>query len=134
MNGRPEGYVGDEYVPLYIKKDDRNAFLACLGLGTLYAIRKGVVRPQAGIWTLGRPNVWAPLQDDPEISPEIIAVFSASDELSAIRKLRPDQFEAVIDELIGRLEDVLKSTGDRFWNVCWSLDTDDYVASPNPGA
>ena len=111
----------EDYVPFYVRKDDRIAFLACLALGTLYAIRQGVLPAEAGIWTLGRPQVRAPLEHEPGVPAGLIEVLSTSDELDAIKTALPHEFEAIMDKLIARLETVLASTGQPYWLAGWSL-------------
>jgi hypothetical protein len=117
--------VKEKYVPLYIRENDKAPFLACLGIGTLYAIREGVLPASAGIWTLGPPPLWKPLEGQPGAMADIVEVFSMADELSAIQKLLPDKFEATVDELIDRLKAVLASTGQLYWLAGWSLPPDD---------
>ena len=124
--------MSDRWVPLWIQREDRTAFLACLGLGTLYAIRQGVWPPQAGIWTLGRPNIWLRLKDDPEIADDLVEVFSAGDELSAIQKLIPDKYDSILDDLISRLETVLASAGEQYWLATWSSPEPEGDARPEP--
>lgn len=109
--------MSEGFRPLYIQRKDLAAFLACLGLGTLYAIRQGVLPPEAGIWTLGRPRVW----DDSGVPDEIAQVFSTAGELSAIKIVIPNKFDAVVEDLIHRLEVVLASTGEQYWLAGWSL-------------
>lgn len=112
----------DEYVPFYVRKDGRNAFLACLGLGTLYAIRQGVLPAEAGIWSLGRPRVRAPLERaSDKTTEELFEVLSTADELDAIQKLVPREFDEKVDQLIKRLQSVLESGGGHHWTGGWSL-------------
>jgi hypothetical protein len=115
----------DRYVPLYIREKDRVPFLACLGLGTLYAIRDGTLSASAGIWTLGAPRMWKQLEGEPGMMAEIVAIFSAADELSAIQEVIPDEFAPAIDDFIHRLKAILVSTGEQYWIASWSPQEED---------
>jgi hypothetical protein len=104
---------------LQISQEDIPAFVACLSIGTLYAIREGIIPPQVGIWTLGPPRMWEPLEAMSLIPREIIEVLQRCDELSAIQQLMPDRFVPYVDELIARLQLVLAQAGDPAWDVRW---------------
>jgi hypothetical protein len=111
---------------LQIRNEDLPAFLACLGIGTLHAIREGTVPPQVGIWTLGPPRMWEPLAEIPGVPGEIIAVFRVCDELSALQQLVPDQslFTSFVTELITRLQVVLAQIDDPAWITQWNKDAE----------
>jgi hypothetical protein len=108
-----------------IPKDDLPAFLACLGIGTLQAILDGVLLPEVGIWTLGAPRTWKPLNDESYISREIMEVFQTSDELSALKQLAPDQFDLQVKNLINQLQKELSKNANPSWHLEWILDAKD---------
>lgn len=101
-----------------ISEDD----LPALALGILKAIRAGTVSPQVGIWTLGRPIIWEPLQQAKLVPQEIIDVLQQGDELSAIgtTEARPHAFNATVGDLIERLHTDLKEMPCQTWQVEWS--------------
>lgn len=114
---------------LHVLNDDLSSVLACLGIGLLWTIRQGVIPPESGIWTLARPQTWVPLQDVELVPQEIIDVFQACDELSAIKKLVPDHYEEAIDEFIQRLAAVMAPVGTIGWQLSWVHD--DVASKPN---
>ena len=104
---------------LLIPEESLAAFLACLGIGTLQAIRTGALRPEAGTWTLGPPRVWGPLVSRSAVPREIIEVFQTCDELAAMRQLLPETFDAEVGKLIERLERQLARIEDPVWTISW---------------
>lgn len=104
-------------VRFQIAKHDLPAFLACLAIGTLDAIRRGVLPAEAGIWTLGAPKIWRQLESTSPVIQEISDVLQTCDELSAIKKLRPDSFDAEVAKLIERLQVVLASIQEPVWQI-----------------
>ncbi|MCP4540458.1 MAG: hypothetical protein GY832_25245 [Chloroflexi bacterium] len=112
-------------VQLQVTEENLAAFLSCLGIGTLFAIRAGVLSTDAGIWSLGVPRVWEPFIGSSKVSQEIIKVLQSCDELSAIQKLQPDKLNAEITQLIDRLQAELGQVQDPVWQMEWlGLDTD----------
>jgi hypothetical protein len=95
------------------------AFLGALGLGTLEAIRAGTVPPSAGTWTLATPRMLDGLAGLSRDVDEVLEVFQSCDELEGIQELLPEQFEAKLDGLIGRLRAVLQRQPERIWEVDW---------------
>jgi len=57
--------------------------------------------------------------DDPAIPSAIIDIFQTCDELDALQQLAPEEYSAVIDTLISRLEGVLAESKDNAWDVHW---------------
>jgi hypothetical protein len=109
---------------LRISKKNLDSFLACLGLGTLIAIQKGVLPASAGIWTLGLPRVHEPLVEIKTISRDILEVFSQADELSALQEIAPTIFNNELDKLIERLQTVLAENPAPFWDIDWLTEKD----------
>jgi hypothetical protein len=107
-----------------ISKRNLDSFLACLGLGTLTAIQRGVLPASAGVWTLGLPRVYQPLTDINTISKDILDVFSRADELSALQKLAPNEFNNELNKLIERLQTILADNPQPFWDIDWLPDKD----------
>lgn len=97
-------------------------FLACLGIGTLYAIRAGTISADVGIWSLAAPRVWTPLLNKDTVPKEIIDVLRTCDELSALQEAlsdEPGKFDAEITSLIERLGSELRSVPDTAWSISW---------------
>lgn len=107
-------------VQMSVPAKDLVTFLACLGLGTLRAIRAGVLHPDAGIWTLAVPGFSTPLRDKFSIPPEMMEVFTSADELSVIKELRGQAvFEEVLDGHIRVLERILAESPESIWSLRW---------------
>src|SRR5579872_1329805 len=102
-----------------ISDNDLPAFMAYLALGTLEAVRTGTVSPDVGIWTLGRPMTWEPLEDAKLVPQELIDVLRQGDELLALHNLAPQTFDAVVSDLIERLHTVLGEMPNPSWRVEW---------------
>jgi hypothetical protein len=107
-----------------ISKKNLDSFLACLGLGTLTAIQKGVLPASAGVWTLGLPRVHQPLKDINTLSRDILDVFSGADELSALQKLAPTDFDNELNKLIEQLQTILAENPEPFWDIDWLPEKD----------
>ncbi len=103
-----------------INEDDLPAFVAYLALGTLEAIRAGIVSSDVGIWTLGRRIMWEPLEEAKLVPQEIIDVLRVSDELSALQKCAPLAFNPTVSDLIERLRAALGEMPNPSWRVEWT--------------
>lgn len=105
---------------LEVAKDVQEAFVLCLTLGTLEAMRRGALSLEAGIWTLGRPVFWQPLQGA-GLDPAIVSVLQTVDELSALESLcgRCAADEA-LDRMIATVRARLSASPNRFWYARWS--------------
>jgi hypothetical protein len=108
--------VSDDYLP---------AFLACLGIGTLQAIREHVVLAEVGIWTLAPPKMWEPLLDKSNVPDEIINIFKQCDELYVFQEYIPDQFDSTVSNLIDRLKLILSNLDEQAWDIEWVTESDD---------
>jgi hypothetical protein len=110
--------MADEKHNLEIARADREAFVLCLALGTLEAMRGGAWPLEAGIWTLGRTAFWQPLV---ESDSGVVEVFQAADELSALAKLagRPVAEEA-LDRMIAAVRSRLSALPEKSWKARWS--------------
>jgi hypothetical protein len=114
----------DDTLKFRISKKNLDSFLACLGLGMLTAIQKRVLPASVGIWTLGLPRVHQPLAEINAVSRDILDVFSLADELSALQKLAPAEFDNKLEELIEQLQNVLAENPKPFWDIDWLPDKD----------
>jgi len=76
------------------------------------------------MWTLGLPRVHQPLKDIDTISRDILDVFSRADELSALQKLAPIDFDIELNKLIERLQTVLAKNPEPFWDIDWLPEKD----------
>src|SRR5262249_3537479 len=85
---------------LEVATDHREAFVSCLALGTLEAMRGGSWPLEAGIWTLRRPVFFQSLASG-GVAAEVVAELEASDELAALARLsgRPAA-DARLDQMI----------------------------------
>lgn len=111
---------------LKIRETDLPAFLACLGIGVLSAIRTGTLPPEMGIWTLAAPKFWKPLLDISAVPRGILDVLQTCDELSAMRRLMAeDEFDAQVAGLIDQLQIELAKIEDPVWEVRWDLSSDE---------
>jgi hypothetical protein len=113
--------LDEETVDLLVAKGQLDAFVICLAIGTLQAIRSKTIPAEAGIWTLGPPRFWKPLAEHALISQGVLEVLQTCDELSAVEILRPDQFEDVVTELLNKLTTELKKVDDPVWQVEWAM-------------
>lgn len=77
----PEGVFRCEVAP-----SDLEAFVACLALGALEAMRSGSWPTEAGIWTLARP-VFRRRLESAGLPGPLLDVLQRADELSALEEL-----------------------------------------------
>lgn len=105
---------------LEVAAADREAFVLCLALGTLEAMRSGAWPLEAGIWTLGRPAFLQPLERG-SVAAEVVAELEAADELEALSSLcgRPAA-DAKLDRMIAAVRSRLSALNDRPWSARWS--------------
>ena len=107
---------------LEIPDEELAPFLACLGIGTLQAIRMGAVGPEMGIWTLATPEMMRGLHRNAATPPEVLDVYSRGDELSLSRQLTadsPEVFDRQLGTLIDKLAAVLRRSSHLSWNITW---------------
>ncbi len=98
------------------ENDQGEAFVLCLALGTLRAIKNGVLASDAGTWTLGRPIFWEPLERDGIVSQDVLGVLKSADEFGAIRKLSGEAaFQAALGRSLTVLEERLRQIGEASW-------------------
>ena len=110
--------MDDDMYQLEVGKSDREAFVLCLALGTLEAMRRGYWPLTAGIWTLGRRIFWEALVD---IDDEVLAVFQSADEMSALAKLAGyPAAEAELDHMIAVIRARLSVLPEKSWYARWS--------------
>lgn len=102
-----------------ISEEDIPAFLACIGLGTLEAIRSGTVSPEIGIWTLARPEFIMPFQNRALVPRDVLDVLQTCDELPALQKLLPANYDEIVGNLIERLQGSLRHLDSANWRITW---------------
>lgn len=125
MNSRaPDPVHEGPTVRIVLTKEDVSLFLACLGLGVLTAIERGMLPAEAGIWTLAPPRFWEPFEGDISIDQRIVAVFREADEIHALSRFLPEEYAATMSRMMSSLYDVLESTGQIAWSASWSLPED----------
>ncbi len=116
----------DKTYLLEIGNGDREAFVLCLALGTLEAMRSGLWPMEAGIWTLARPIFWEALV---EIDAEVVTVLQSADELSAIAKLAGyPAAQAALDRMIAVIKARLSVLPEKSWYARWPNEEDDQVS------
>lgn len=113
----------DKTYLLEIGNGDREAFVLCLALGTLEAMRGGLWPLTAGIWTLARPIFWEPLA---EIDAKAVEVLQTADELSAIAKVvGQPAADAELDRMIGVVRARLAALPEKTWYAQWPDEADE---------
>jgi len=120
MGIQSKDIVHDEELTLKISREGFESFVICLTLGTLRAIREGTLKPEAGIWTIGRPVFWRRLEKEDLLSPRVLQVLQTADEIDALYELAGSgKGIQMIDELIEILEDELKTQAQPLWRATW---------------
>lgn len=95
-----------------------STFFTFLAYGVLTAIQQGIVLPETGIWTLGRPHFWKALHHHPHIPTTVIEILQEADEWDALKSLNPAAYEAVLVQHIATLEAELQKTeAPAWWNT-----------------
>ncbi len=103
-----------------VADEELSAFVTYRALGTLEGIRAGTVPASVGILTLGRPIFWEPLENARLVPPDVLTVLKTADELDALRKVAPQQFEVRLTELITQLHMALATMSGATWPVEWA--------------
>ena len=115
----------DKTYLLEIGNGDREAFVLCLALGALEAMRSGLWPLKSGIWTLARPIFWESLV---EIDADVVTVLQSADELSTIAKLAGSPAaQAELDWMIAVIKARLSALPEKSWYAWWP-DGDDEQA------
>lgn len=98
---------------------DLEAFVACLALGTLEAMRSGLWPSSAGTWTLARP-IFRQTLESAGLPKSLLDVIQSADELSALEALcgRP-ALEAELDKMIEAVRGSLAKTASTMWRATW---------------
>ena len=103
---------------LEVGRSNREAFVLCLALGTLEAVRRGDWPFEAGIWTLGHPIFWETLV---EVDKNVVVVFQSADELSALAELAGyPAAEKELDRIIAVVRKRLTALPEKSWYARWS--------------
>ena len=118
MSGRANA-MDDETHFLEIATD-REAFVLCLMLGTLDAMRSGAWPLEAAIWTLSRPAFMQSLKRG-GVAAEVAAELEDADELESLANLcgRPAA-DARLDRMIAAVRARLAALHDHAWHARWS--------------
>ena len=110
----------ENYEQLLVSFETFEPFVLCLALGTLEAIKSGTWSSEAGIWTIGRPNFLAKLEEL-EVSEETINILVEFDELSALEKLvNSDDFNRNLVKIEQNIKKRLEDFSGNFWNAKWA--------------
>ena len=78
---------------------DAEFYIASLALGILYGMKQGVVHPEVGIWSLGRPVFSQQVLRSKEVSQTLKDVIARFDEIDFWDD-NPRQQQRMIDEMI----------------------------------
>lgn len=111
---------------LRVSEDDLAAFVACLGIGTLHAMREGVLPIEAGQWSIGSPSLW---WLEGKVPHDIIEVIydvhdgfetvmtepGTDDRPSQWRAATAEEQQASIADLLSRLEKALARLENPLW-------------------
>ncbi|MBS1793698.1 MAG: hypothetical protein JSS81_07585 [Acidobacteria bacterium] len=110
----------EKYEQLLVDAETFEPFVLCLALGTLEAMKAGIWPPDAGIWTVGRPNFLDELEKL-RVSEETMNVLAQFDELSALEKLvESDAFEEEVRKIEHAIKRRLADFSDVYWNARWA--------------
>jgi hypothetical protein len=102
-----------------VEAPDLEAFVACLALGTLDAIRLGTWSLEAGTWTLARPAFLQNLKNA-GLRTELLDVLERADELGALEALSGHSAaELELDKMIQAVRLCLKGTASNLWCAKW---------------
>ncbi|MBL8818558.1 MAG: hypothetical protein JNL58_21195 [Planctomyces sp.] len=119
---------------LEVSKEGLEAFVLCLALGTLEAIRSRAWNPDAGVWTIGRPR-FKSLLEKSNFPENVMAVIEQVDELSAIQKFDGvDAYSKCLDQSIAVLTERLKELSDQYWYAGWTNQLPTENESQKPAA
>lgn len=109
----------DTFHKLQVSDADREAFVLCVVLGTLEAIRAGDWHPDAAIWTFGRPAFKSFLADA-SLPANVKAVFEVADELGAIREISgTEEYERCLANCIETVRARLRELPSQSWEARW---------------
>ena len=78
---------------------DAEFYIASLALGILYGMKQGVVHPEVGIWSLGRPVFSQQVLRSKEVSQTLKDMIANFDEIDFWDD-NPRQQQRMIDEMI----------------------------------
>ena len=95
-----------------IETDNREAefYLASLALGMLYGMQQGVIHPEAGIWSLGRPVFADAVLASPHLSlrlKEVVAQFDEIDFWDYQSENQQQMLAEMIDNTLSCLQDTI---------------------------
>lgn len=112
--------MSEKLEQLFVSTETFEPFVLCLALGTLEVMKSGIWSPEAGIWTIGRPDFLDKLEEM-KISEETINILVQFDELSALEKLvTGDEFEKELEKIEQNIKSRLELFSGSFWNAKWS--------------
>ena len=102
-----------------VEAPDLEAFVACLALGTLEAMKSAAWSSDAGTWTLARPVFWRTLESA-GLPADLLAVLQSADELAALEALGGHAaMEAELDKMIDAIRGRLRGTSSHMWRAEW---------------
>jgi hypothetical protein len=110
--------MAENYEQLLVSSETFEPFVLCLALGTLEAIKSKIWTPDAGIWTIGRPNFLDELEKM-QVSEETLNILVEFDELAALESLSPEDFAGKLLKLEEQIKARLSDFPQTFWQAKW---------------
>lgn len=113
----------EEYMVLHIREQDLAPFIGLTALGTLHAIRSGLVAPDAG-QVLAWPIFREPLEG--RVPDALIDILAGMDEIGVLAREGSTHAEAdgvFVNQQIARLEKLLADVYAEPYYVAWADET-----------
>ena len=111
-------------ITITVAEQEQASFFTCLAMGTLYAIKMGVLPPSAGIWTVGRPKISETLADLPATPTELLHTMEVADEFSALSQLAPDKLQLLLERLLLDMGNSLQRMPNPMWDIDLEISND----------
>ena len=99
------------------ENSDAEFYLASLALGILYGMKQGVLHPNVGIWSMGRPVFSNAVAKSADLSLRLKEVIYQFDEID-FSDSEPEVQQLVLDEMIDNCLECLQDSvnpGMSFW-------------------
>lgn len=110
----------EEYANLKIKTDSLEAFVCCLVLGTLRAMRDKQVSLESGIWTLARPVFSRDPAIEKVLPKELSNILQSADEIEILSDVSGrDEANRLLDKWISYAEARLQELDENMWYAKW---------------
>ena len=110
--------MAENYEKLLVVSETFEPFVLCLALGTLEAIKSEIWLPEAGIWTVGRPNFLDQLEKM-QVSEETMNILVEFDELAALESLDKADFDRELAKIEETIKTRLRDFSENYWQAKW---------------